>query len=512
MRNLNNYDIKIDYELLSKFPGDFVLKNFFFPLEEEEDKITVLMYDPENLDKLSIIENFAQKNVETIKTEKNEIEKLLKRTDIFTRVLKEKTQASFLKKDDEDKNFEDSLSIEKITEDDDSIIKLLNNILFTAVNKKASDIHIEVMDNKVLVKFRIDGILTQIMEPLGKDFQMPLVTRLKVISELDIAERRVPQDGRFSLNIRSKRIDFRVSLMPGVFGENIVIRILDREMITENIGELRLDILGFSDYLLNDIRFHIRQPYGMFLVTGPTGSGKTTTLYAALNEIKSPEDKIITIEDPVEYRIDNIVQIPVNDKKGLTFARGLRSILRHDPDKLMVGEIRDSETAQIAIQSALTGHLVFTTVHANNVFDVLGRFIHMGVDAYSFISSLNCIIAQRLVRILCPDCKELYSLAEDAYPSNRIKRGYFKEPIYKSKGCKGCSFTGYKGRTAIGETLELQDEIREMILEKKPLSEVKHRARELGMIPMRKNALIKVSEGITSIKEINRVTLKEWIE
>ena len=300
---------------------------------------------------------------------------------------------------------EDVISIEKLADQDGSIIKLVNTIIFTAVQKRASDVHIESKDEDVKIKFRIDGVLGEAMEAIDKKFQSPIISRIKVMSDLDIAERRVPQDGRFRLKIKDKTIDFRVSIMPCIYGEDAVIRILDKEMITQTIRELRLDVLGFSDEILKKFRKYIAQPYGMVLVTGPTGSGKTTSLYAALTEIKSPEDKIVTIEDPVEYQVDGITQIPVNEKKGLTFARGLRSILRHDPDKIMVGEIRDPETAQIAIQSALTGHLVFTTVHANNVFDVIGRFLHMQVDPYSFISALNCILAQRLVRVLCPSCK-----------------------------------------------------------------------------------------------------------
>ena len=285
---------------------------------------------------------------------------------------------------------------------------------------------------------------------------------------------------------------------------------MDREMITENIKELKLKELGFSQLLMDKINYYIRQPYGMFLVTGPTGSGKTTTLYAALNEIRNVEDKIITIEDPVEYQIEDITQIPVNEKKGLTFARGLRSILRHDPDKIMVGEIRDPETAQIAIQSALTGHLVFTTVHANNVFDVLGRFIHMGIDTYSFISALNCIIAQRLVRKLCNECKVSHKLKKEDLEENRITREEINVPVFEPQGCPECSGLGYLGRTVIGEILELTDEIKEMILDKKPLSEIKKVAMKHGMVPLRRNGLERVRSGITSLQELNRVTIKEW--
>ncbi len=510
IQKLNLSNIKINYDLLAKFPAEFMVKNLFFPLNEEGNSIEIVMPDPENLDKISIIENFVQKKVLPLKAKKDDIERILKRSDIFTKVLKDKTESFFSKRNLENLE-EESLTIEKITEEDDSVIRLLNNIIFSAVNKKASDIHIEVHVNSVIVKFRIDGILHQIMEPLDIIYHLPIITRLKVVSELNIAERRIPQDGRFRMKFKHKAIDFRVSIMPGIYGENAVIRILDREMITENIGELDLMKLGFSDSLIEKINYYIRQPYGMFLVTGPTGSGKTTTLYAALNEIKSPEDKIITIEDPVEYQIDEVTQIPVNEKKGLTFARGLRSILRHDPDKIMVGEIRDPETAQIAIQSALTGHLVFTTVHANNVFDVLGRFIHMGVDIYSFVSSLNCIIAQRLVRKLCPECKKAYKIEEKELLYNRIQRENIDSEIYKAKGCQECSGIGYIGRTAIGEILELTDEIKEMILDKKPTSEIKKVAMKEGMIPLRKKGLERVKKGVTSLEELNRITVKEWV-
>jgi type II secretory ATPase GspE/PulE/Tfp pilus assembly ATPase PilB-like protein len=502
--------IKINYDLVKKFPAEFMIKNLFFPLTESDDAIEVAMFDPENLDKITIMENFIQKRVEPLKAQKEDIERILKKSDTFTKVLTDKTESFFMKKSIEEIE-EESLTIEKITEEDDSVIKLLNNIIFTAVSKRASDIHIESQGHSVKIKFRIDGILTQIMDPLDRIFHSPLITRLKVVSELDIAERRVPQDGRFRMKFKEKTIDFRVSIMPAIYGENAVVRILDREMITESIGELQLEQLGFSQYLIDSLNYYIRQPYGMFLVTGPTGSGKTTTLYAALNEIKRPEDKIITIEDPVEYQIDDITQIPVNEKKGLTFARGLRSILRHDPDKIMVGEIRDPETAQIAIQSALTGHLVFTTVHANNVFDVLGRFIHMGIDTYSFISALNCVVAQRLVRRLCTNCKQPFAPDNKYLEDNRVKKETLNTPIYREVGCAECAEMGYSGRTVIGEVLELTDEIKEMILDKKPLSEVKKLAMKQGMIPIRKNGLEKVRDGITSFEELNRVTIKEWL-
>ncbi len=510
IERINPADIKINFQLLARFPAEFLVKNLFFPIDEQGGVIRVAMPDPENLDKITMIENFTQKRVVPCRAEKDELERVLKRSDTFTKVLRDKTETFALKRGPSELE-DETVTLESITEEEDSVVQLLNNIIFTAVNKKASDIHIEIQNDALLVKFRIDGILHQVMEPLDSLFHPFLITRLKVISELDIAEKRVPQDGRFRMKFKHKTIDFRVSIMPGIYGENAVIRILDREMITESIGELNLRLLGFSDYLLEKINYYILQPYGMFLVTGPTGSGKTTTLYAGLNEIKDPADKIITIEDPVEYQIEGITQIPVNEKKGLTFARGLRSILRHDPDKIMVGEIRDPETAQIAIQSALTGHLVFTTVHANNVFDVLGRFIHMGIDTYSFISALNCIVAQRLVRVLCPACREAHTPDAAELAANRLPAKFFAAPIFRARGCDECSGLGYSGRTAIGEVLELTDEIKEMILARKPTSEIKKLAVEQGMIPIRRNGLAKVSAGVTSLDELNRVTVKEWV-
>jgi type IV pilus assembly protein PilB len=348
------------------------------------------------------------------------------------------------------------------------------------------------------------------MRPIGKQFHSSIISRIKVMAELDIAEKRVPQDGRFKVRMPGKTIDFRVSIMPSVHGEDAVIRILDKESISEQFTELKLDILGFPDLELGRFRKYIREPYGMVLVTGPTGSGKTTTLYAALSEIKTVEDKIITIEDPVEYQLRGITQIPINEKKGLTFARGLRSILRHDPDKIMVGEIRDPETAQIAIQSALTGHLVFTTVHANNVVDVLGRFLNMGVEPYQFVSALNCVMAQRLVRLICSHCKRQVSVdpraLEEAALSPDLAR---TQTFYEGAGCIECGGTGFKGRTAICELLNLSDRIREMILDKRPTSEVKRAAHEEGMRFLRESAVEKVFTGLTTLREINKVTFVE---
>jgi len=360
------------------------------------------------------------------------------------------------------------------------------------------------------VKYRIDGVLQPAMRPIAKQFHSSIISRIKVMAELDIAEKRVPQDGRFRLRMPGKTIDFRVSIMPSVHGEDAVIRILDKESISEKFTELRLDILGFPEQELKRFRKYIREPYGMVLVTGPTGSGKTTTLYAALSEIKTVEDKIVTIEDPVEYQLKGITQIPINEKKGLTFARGLRSILRHDPDKIMVGEIRDPETAQIAIQSALTGHLVFTTVHANNVVDVLGRFLNMGVEPYQFVSALNCVMAQRLVRLTCSHCKRPVRVDPKLLEESGLNASLAQtHQFFEGAGCIDCGGSGFKGRTAICELLDLSDRIREMILARRPASEVKKAAHEEGMRFLRESAIEKVLKGMTTLKEINKVTFVE---
>lgn len=507
--DLSSYSLS--RELVQSFPVDFLYRSNFVPLEENENMLKVAVSDPSDIAAIDAIESFFGKKVQVYATSKRAIHEALRKSETALQVLRDATEGFIMQVvEKEGGEEEEVISVEKLADQNGSIIKLVNSIIFTAVQKRASDVHIESKEEGVTIKYRIDGVLSEAMAPIDKKFQSPIISRVKVMSDLDIAERRVPQDGRFRLKIKDKTIDFRVSIMPSIYGEDAVIRILDKEMITEAISELRLDLLGFSDEVLAKFRKYIVQPYGMVLVTGPTGSGKTTTLYAALTEIKAPEDKIITIEDPVEYQIEGITQIPVNEKKGLTFARGLRSILRHDPDKIMVGEIRDPETAQIAIQSALTGHLVFTTVHANNVFDVIGRFLHMQVDPYSFISALNCILAQRLVRVLCPHCKiPVRYKSKQLLESGLDPKKYRDQIYYEAKGCSECSYTGYRGRTAIAELLELSDEIREMILDKKPLSEIKKRAKVERMVFLREVGMEKVLRGQTSLKELNKVTFVE---
>jgi type IV pilus assembly protein PilB len=387
------------------------------------------------------------------------------------------------------------------------IVRLVDSLILGAIDRRASDVHIETKDREVLAKYRIDGMLYPALEPLDKRHHDTIISRIKVMSELDIAEKRVPQDGRFRLRLKGRTIDFRVSVMPSIHGEDVVIRILDKESLNAAFRSLRLDVLGIAEAELRKFRKYITEPYGMVVVTGPTGSGKTTTLYAALSEIATPDEKIITIEDPVEYQIPLITQVPVNEKKGLTFARGLRSILRHDPDKIMVGEVRDPETAQIAVQSALTGHLVFTTVHANNVFDVIGRFIHMGVEPYNFVSALNCVMAQRLVRVLCAACKRPAEVSEDLLRESGLDPDVYRDQVFhEAFGCEECGATGYLGRTAVAELLDMSDHIRQMILERRPAVEVKQAAREEGMTFLRDSALEKVFAGLTTLREINKVT------
>lgn len=401
----------------------------------------------------------------------------------------------------------EDLSLRSISEDSSQVVKLVHSTLYDALKSGVSDIHLESDATRLLIKYRIDGVLVTVGAAAGTALADQVISRIKVMSELDIAERRVPQDGRFKVSVRGREVDFRVSIMPNIHGEDAVLRILDRSTITDQIRGLRLESLGFDALTLTHFRKMTLEPYGMVLVTGPTGSGKTTTLYAAISEINHGADKIITIEDPVEYQLPGVLQIPVNEKKGLTFARGLRSILRHDPDKIMVGEIRDPETAQIAVQSALTGHLVFTTVHANSVFDVIGRFMHMGVDPYNFVSAMNGIMSQRLVRTVCPHCVMEQVPAPELIAASGL--GDIDLSAYRfvvGQGCGHCRGTGYKGRKAIAEILDLNDEIREMIVAREPIRGLKEAAKRSGTRYLREVALDMMRAGETTLQEINRVT------
>jgi type IV pilus assembly protein PilB len=508
-------DFQLHHELFKKIPVELMFRYNFVPLEETTDgRLAIAIADPSQLMMIDEISLLLQKRIVTKVSTLKQISDILKKTEQSQRVLEEASEGFTLDviREDEATGVEETLSIDKLTATGDTspIIRLVDTTIFTALQRRASDIHIETRDDSVVIKFRIDGVLTQAMPPIGKEHHSTVISRIKVMSELDISERRVPQDGRFRVKYNGRAIDFRVSIMPSIHGEDAVLRVLDKESMSEKFRTLTLDVVGFDEDDLRKFRRYIKEPYGMVLVTGPTGSGKTTTLYAAVNEIKTDEDKIITIEDPVEYQLRGITQIPVNEKKGLTFARGLRSILRHDPDKIMVGEIRDTETAQIAIQSALTGHLVFTTVHANNVVDVIGRFLNMGVEPYNFVSALNCILAQRLVRLICDSCRTAVHYPPEVLEASGLDPvQWSRVPLYEGPGCIECAGTGFRGRTAIHELLDLSDRIREMILARRPTSEIRRAAREEGMRFLRESALDKVRLGMTTLKEINKVTFIE---
>jgi type II secretory ATPase GspE/PulE/Tfp pilus assembly ATPase PilB-like protein len=499
---------RIDNDLFRRIPFDLMLRYSFIPERQLDGRLSVVMADPTDVVKIDEIELLLGQSIEVKVGVPSAIEEILQKSESAQRVLDEATEDFRIQLVSEDDDGEEVLSIDRITQDTSPIIKLVDSTIFNAIQRRASDIHIETRDTEVVIKYRIDGVLYQAMEPIDKRHHQTIISRIKVMAELDIAEKRVPQDGRFKLRLKGRTIDFRVSVMPSVHGEDCVIRILDKETMNKEFKTLRLDILGFDAETLKKLRKFIREPYGMVLVTGPTGSGKTTTLYAALSEIQSSEDKIVTIEDPVEYQLRGITQIPVNEKKGLTFARGLRSILRHDPDKIMVGEIRDEETAQIAIQSALTGHLVFTTVHANNVVDVLGRFLNMKVDLYNFVSALNCVLAQRLVRKICPHCKHPVETSRQLLEESGLDPAVYGEnTFYEGAGCVECNGTGFLGRLAVSELLDLSDHIRELILAKRPASEIKRAAKEEeGMTFLRESAVEQAVLGITTLREINKVT------
>ncbi|MBZ0111970.1 MAG: GspE/PulE family protein [Thermoanaerobaculia bacterium] len=498
---------RIDNELFRSVPFDLMLRYLFLPEERREGRLRVVMADPSDVVKLDQLEVLLGEPVDVKVGARGAIEEILQKSESVQRVLDEATEDFRMQLVQEDDDGEEILSLDRLTADASPIIKLVDTTIFNAIQRRASDIHIETRESDVVIKYRIDGVLYQAMEPIDKRHHQTVISRLKVMSELDIAEKRIPQDGRFKLRLKQRTIDFRVSIVPTVHGEDCVIRILDKESMNKDFKSLRLDILGIDAETSRKLRKFIREPYGMVLVTGPTGSGKTTTLYACLSEIQSPEDKIITIEDPVEYQLKGISQIPVNEKKGLTFARGLRSILRHDPDKIMIGEIRDEETAQIAIQSALTGHLVFTTVHANNVVDVLGRFLNMNVDLYNFVSALNCIVAQRLVRKICESCKKPVKVSWQLLDESGLDPDVYGDyTFYEGAGCIECDGTGFHGRSAVSELLDLSDTIRELILGRRPASEIKRVAKEEGMIFLRESALQKAFEGVTTLREVNKVT------
>jgi type IV pilus assembly protein PilB len=482
------------------------------PYSRVGNVLHVVVADPTDFELPVRLERLSGLRVEIMVSSARAIAAALRRSEGTDQVLKGVSQdfrLVIVKEGEEGK--EQIVALDELGDGADSpVVKLINTVLLAAIQKNASDVHIETYEKGLILKYRIDGVLYPATEVLDRRHHSPLISRLKVMAELDIAEKRVPQDGRFRLRFGGRDIDFRISIMPGVFGEDVVIRILDKSSVADDMRNLRLESLGIGGDVLKRLRKCVLEPYGMVLITGPTGSGKTTTLYAALSELDRSEEKIITIEDPVEYQLEGVVQIAVNEKKGLTFARGLRSILRHDPDKIMVGEIRDPETAQIAVQSALTGHLVFTTVHANNSIDVIGRFTHMGMDLYNFVSALNCVMAQRLVRMICTECKREVAVDDDLLVHSGIDpQAYAGHKWYEGAGCGHCNGTGYRRRKAITELLVLTPRIRQMIVDRRPAEELLSTAIAEGMTTLRQSAIGKVLAGETTFKEINRVTFVE---
>ncbi len=496
-----------DVGLWQQVPMDLILRYRFVPLRQEGETLAVAVSNPAEYPDLDDLELALGRPLAVEVAPRSQIDAILERNANSSFLLEEASEQLKLEIIGDDESIAEALS--EAGDESSPIIKLVDSLVLNAVERRASDIHIESKDKEVVLKYRVNGVLYPAMDAISRAHQSTVISRIKVMAELDVAEKRVPQDGRFKLKVRGRTIDFRVSIMPSIFGEDAVIRILDKESLHEQFQELRLDLLGFSSSELRRLRKYVSEPYGMILATGPTGSGKTTTLYAALSEIASPQEKIVTIEDPVEYQIRDVVQVPVNEKKGLTFARGLRSLLRHDPDKIMVGEVRDAETANIAVQAALTGHLVFTTVHANNVFDVIGRFIHMGVEPYNFVSALNCILAQRLVRVICPSCKKQVRPDRNLLEESGLDKVADLGEVFEGTGCRACGGTGFRGRTAICELLDMSDRLRQLILDRRGAAELKQVAREEGMAFLRENALEKAFSGVTTLREINKVTFVE---
>ena len=495
-----------DVSLWQKLPMELIMRYRFVPLRSEGETLVIAVDQPEKYEALDALERALGTPLSIEVATTSDIERVLSRNADSSFMLDEASEALKLEISEENVAHTEVEEQDALTS---PIIRLVDSLLLNAIERRASDIHIETKEGEIYLKYRVDGVLYPAMESIDRGHHSTIVSRLKVMAELDVAEKRIPQDGRFKIAVGERAIDFRVSVMPSIFGEDVVVRVLDKRSLAEQFSELRLDVLGFHEVELKRLRRTIREPYGMILVTGPTGSGKTTTLYAALSEITTPDRKFVTIEDPVEYQIQNITQVPVNEKKGLTFARGLRSILRHDPDTIMVGEVRDADTASIAVQAALTGHLVFTTVHANNVFDVIGRFMHMGVEPYNFISALNAVMAQRLVRKICNDCKKRVSVSAADLDLSGLNSSDSERDFFAGVGCRQCDGSGYRGRTAICELMALTDRLRELILSRGNTAELKAVAREEGMISLREHALDKVFSGITTLEEINKVTFVE---
>jgi len=493
----------LDSSLVSKVPIAFAKKHKLVPLKMEDGVLTIAALDPLNyepLDDIRVILGCREIRV-VISGEKQILETIHFLYEQSTDGPEEMIQAMDAETSDR------FLQALEETEDlleanaEAPVIRLVNLILFQAVKERASDIHIEPFQKDLLVRYRIDGILYPRFTP-PKRYQSAIVSRVKIMAKLDIAEKRLPQDGRLPIKVADKDIDIRVSIIPTTFGERVVLRLLDKTSVL-----LGLEEIGLYPDQLKSLEEMIHRPHGMLLVTGPTGSGKTTTLYAALNRINSPDKNIITIEDPVEYQLRGIGQIQVTPKIGLTFARGLRSVLRHDPDVILVGEIRDPETAEIAIQSALTGHLVFSTLHTNDAASAITRLVDMGIEPFLIASVLRAIVAQRLIRVICPQCKEPSVPARDSSEKMGLTPADSEgKTTYRGKGCPSCSMTGYRGRTGIYEMLVVSEDIRALILKKADAKTLAMRAIQEGMKTLREDGLRRVLAGATTLEEVARVT------
>lgn len=495
-----------DPEVLKLLSADFIIKNRVVPFSLSNNHLVFAVMDP--IDYFKVIEDLEillEYDFSFVIVSSKKLGIFLQKLDTSRDLIdvSKEMRLSVIKESDQG---EYEISSEKVGAEESPIIKLVDSTILDAINKNASDIHLEGSANGLIIRYRIDGMLYQITDPLDMENMSPVISRLKVMSELDISEKRIPQDGRFKLKIKGRFVDFRISVLPTIFGEDAVIRILDQERMAPLKGDLSLDEMDLEPSELIRLRRQIKAPYGMFLMTGPTGSGKTTTLYRALSEVNTRETKIITIEDPVEYQLEGITQIPVNEKKGLTFSRGLRSILRHDPDKILVGEIRDPETAQIALQSALTGHLVFATVHANSSFEVINRFIHMGIEPYNLVTAINCIVAQRLIRVLCT-CKVKRRIPEKLLIESGLNPDEFENmTFFDAYGCDNCKGTGYSGRKSIIEHVELDSEMRTMLISQSSGTQLRRHALNKGVVFLRQAALNEVMKGVTTLEEANRVT------
>lgn len=502
-------DYKVDDNLFNSISVSLMRTHCFLPHKRTDKDITLIMADPGNVDVNEALEVKLGLPIIPIIASKSQILRLLNlmiETSLDSKLLFDSLddfpRLEVIPPDEEEKNADGIL---KATGGDDFVVKMVDAIILKGVRKRSSDIHFEVYETELKVKYRIDGVLFEVVSGVEPRYKDPIISRLKVMAQLDIAEKRVPQDGRFKLRIDDRFVDFRVSVLPSIFGETVVLRILDKSALGLDLKKVGLegeDLLRFKR--------NVAKPYGMVLVAGPTGSGKTTTLYSALKFVHTPGDKFITIEDPVEYQLPDVVQIAVNEKKGLTFGSGLRSIVRQDPDKIMVGEIRDVETAQIAINAALTGHLVISSIHANNVTDAISRLGNMNIDPYEFVSSFNLIMSQRLLRLNCKNCITDDDTITDEMKHICIDFEKHKDVAFKrGKGCRYCHNTGYLGRSGIFEVLELTPEIKQMILTRQSPLEIRKAAVAGGMTPLRMAGWKKVELGLTTFAEMNRVTFEE---